>query len=139
MAVARAEGAGRVIVVDDASTEDAVGAISAWAAKSAVPHEVLDPENPGAKADSQNWLTIVAARKNAGFSVSCNIGLRYVRDHTNAPFVLLLNNDAAVSKSYFVDLAAGIANRPKVGLATGTMIVFGECFTICSVTDCMIL
>ena len=25
------------------------------------------------------------------------------------------------------------------GLATGTMIVCGECFTICSVTDCMIL
>jgi hypothetical protein len=53
--------------------------------------------------------------------VSCNIGLSYVRDHTDAPFALLLNNDAAVSPSYFRDLAHGIANIPNIGLATGTI------------------
>jgi GT2 family glycosyltransferase len=35
--------------------------------------------------------------------------------------VLLLNNDAAVSKSYFTDLAAGLEPFPTVGLATGTI------------------
>jgi GT2 family glycosyltransferase len=53
--------------------------------------------------------------------VSCNTGLRFVRDHTDTPFALLLNNDAAVSRSYFTDLANGIANVPNVGLATGTI------------------
>jgi GT2 family glycosyltransferase len=110
----------RVIVVDDASTEDAVGAISSWAAKSGVKYQVVDADSLG-EGTASPWLTIAAGKTNAGFSVSCNIGLRYVRDHTDAPFVLLLNNDAAVSKSYFMDLAAGIATRRNVGLATGTI------------------
>ena len=33
----------------------------------------------------------------------------------------MLNNDAAVSPSYFTDLAAGVASIPHVGLATGTI------------------
>lgn len=131
----------RVVLVDDASTEDAVGSIAAWAARSGVPHDIIDPaqlENPndesgrssiraieahrpGAGRNPEAWLTIVASKTNSGFSVSCNTGLRYVRDHTAAPFALLLNNDAAVSRSYFADLAAGIEKIPNVGLATGTI------------------
>jgi GT2 family glycosyltransferase len=110
----------RVIVVDDASTEDAVGDISAWAARSGVIYQVIEPERLVAGKQAR-WLTIVAAKTNAGFSVSCNTGLRYARDHTDAPLVLLLNNDAAVSTSYFVELAKGIADRPNVGLASGTI------------------
>jgi GT2 family glycosyltransferase len=131
----------RVILVDDASTEDAVGTIESWAARSGASHEVVDPadlaprsdrparsDTPAAgtrqnhpRAKSDAWLTIVASKTNSGFSVSCNTGLRYVRDQTDAPFVLLLNNDAAVSRSYFPDLAAGIQEIPRLGLATGTI------------------
>jgi GT2 family glycosyltransferase len=110
----------RVIVVDDASTEDAVGTISAWAEKLRLSHTVVNSEEIN-EHTAAPWLTIAAAKTNSGFSVSSNIGLRYVRDRTDAPFVLLLNNDAAVSKSYFVDLAQGIADRRNVGLATGTI------------------
>jgi GT2 family glycosyltransferase len=110
-----------VILVDDASTDDAVGAIAAWADNAQVTYQVVVPAELGALVNPAGWLTIVASTTNAGFSVSCNIGLRYVRDHTAAPFVLLLNNDAAVSPSYFADLAAGIANAPNVGLVTGTI------------------
>jgi len=109
-----------VILVDDASTEDAVGAIAAWAARVGEPHQVVTPEEIGTRTNSV-WLTIVANRTNSGFSASCNIGLRYARDYTDAPEVLLLNNDAAVSRSYFPDLAAGIADFGNVGLATGTI------------------
>lgn len=111
----------RVVLVDDASTENAVDSIAAWAAQHRVAHEIVDPGALTTRKDSQACLTIVASKTNSGFSVSCNTGLRYVRDHTDAPFVLLLNNDAAVSRSYFQDLAAGIAAVPNVGLATGTI------------------
>jgi GT2 family glycosyltransferase len=112
---------GHVILVDDASTEDAVGAIAAWAENASVPYRVVDPTELGTQVKSGGWLTIVASKTNSGFSVSCNIGLRYVRDHTAAPFALLLNNDAAVSPSYFLDLAGGIAHASNLGLATGTI------------------
>lgn len=111
----------RVLLVDDASTEDAVGAIARWAARSNESHRVVDPEQLLLDGDDGSWLTIVAAKKNSGFSASCNVGLRYVRDCTDSPYALLLNNDAAVSRSYFPDLAAGIAGLPRVGLATGTI------------------
>ncbi len=110
----------RVILVDDASTQDAVGMIAGWATGSQASFQIVDPEEL-ASADPAVWLTIVASKRNSGFSVSCNTGLRYTRDHTDAPFTILLNNDAAVSASYFTDLAAGIANIPNVGLATGTI------------------
>ena len=117
---------GHVILVDDASTEDAVGKIAAWAKQQHVPHEIVDPATLMTRSNSQAWLTIVASKINSGFSVSCNLGLRYVRDRTDAPFVLLLNNDAAVSRSYFPDLATGIAPVPNVGLATGTIYEWDE-------------
>ena len=111
----------RVILVDDASTEDAVSAIARWAAQSGESYAVVESGELETRDYPDVWLTIVAAKANAGFSVSCNIGLRYVRDHTEAPFALLLNNDAAVSPSYFVDLAAAMKTVPNVGLATGTI------------------
>jgi GT2 family glycosyltransferase len=111
----------RVILVDDASTEDAVGTIAGWAARSGDSYEVVDAVDLGAEVTTDSWLTIVASKQNSGFSVSCNIGLGYVRDHTDSPFALLLNNDAAVSSTYFRDLALGLATAPNVGLATGTI------------------
>lgn len=111
----------RVILVDDASTDDAVGTIAAWAARTGASYEIVGPAELGTRTNEAVWLTIVASKTNSGFSVSCNTGLRYVRDHTTAPFALLLNNDAAVSPSYFRDLAAGVAKTANVGLATGTI------------------
>jgi GT2 family glycosyltransferase len=111
----------RVILVDDASTEDAVGTIAGWAAQSGDSFRVVDAKDLGTEVTTDSWLTIVASKRNSGFSVSCNIGLGYVRDRTDSPFVLLLNNDAAVSSTYFRDLAEGIATAPNLGLATGTI------------------
>ncbi|HEY3113407.1 MAG TPA: glycosyltransferase family 2 protein [Gemmatimonadaceae bacterium] len=111
----------RVILVDDASTEDAVGTIVRWAAQSGDRYQVVDIADLPAGITTAAWLTIVSSKTNSGFSVSCNIGLGHVRDHTDAPFALLLNNDAAVSPSYFTNLARGIAGIPDVGLATGTI------------------
>jgi hypothetical protein len=110
-----------VILVDDASTENAVAAIARWASRIGESYRILSPSDLFDKPVSSAWLTVVASEVNRGFSVSCNIGLRYVRDRTDAPYALLLNNDAAVSRSYFADLAAGIAVSQQVGLATGTI------------------
>jgi GT2 family glycosyltransferase len=116
----------RVVLVDDASTEDAVGTIAGWAAVAGESYLIVDAMDLRAHMTTAPWLTIVASKMNCGFSISCNIGLSYVRDHTDAPFALLLNNDAAVSRSYFRELASGIATIPNVGLATGTIYEWDE-------------
>ncbi|HYN80968.1 MAG TPA: glycosyltransferase family 2 protein [Gemmatimonadaceae bacterium] len=111
----------RVILVDDASTDDAVTTIADWVAQSGESHAVVEPGELETREGARAWLTIVASKTNSGFAASCNIGLRFVRDHTDAPFALLLNNDAAVAPSYFPDMAAGIRTVHNVGLATGTI------------------
>ena len=110
----------QVILIDDASTEPAVDTIATWAKRTGELYAVVAPKELS-RGSVATWLILVASKVNAGFSASCNIGLRYVRDHTDSPFALLLNNDAAVSRTYFRDLADGIADVENIGLATGTI------------------
>lgn len=112
---------GKVLLVDDASTENAVHEITRWAERATIDHRVVPAAALAGSIEPSPWLTIAAAATNAGFIRSCNIGLRYVRDFTRAPFVLLLNNDAAVTPDYFAELARAVAVAPDVGLLTGSI------------------
>jgi GT2 family glycosyltransferase len=112
---------GSVLLVDDASTENAIEVIAAWARKSDIPHRVVDPVTLTRAKQHAPWLTIVASNVNGGFVVSCNIGLRYMRDHTDSSHTLLLNNDTAVAPDYFGELALAVDRHPDVGLLTGSI------------------
>ena len=112
---------GSVILVDDASTDDAVKRITGWAGESGIEHNVVTTGELRRSIEPRSWLTIVAADVNSGFVRSCNLGLRYVRDFTAAPFVLLLNNDAAVTPSYFGELSAALERAPHAGLLSGSI------------------
>lgn len=112
---------GTVLLVDDASTDNAVARITNWAKEAGVDHRIVPPSSLGQRNKATQWLTIVAADQNAGFVRSCNIGLGYVRDLTDAPFVLLLNNDAEVTPGYFAELARAVERVPSVGLLTGSI------------------
>ena len=112
---------GTVILVDDASTDDAVAQIAAWAESIGIDHEIVPATALGHEQRPRQWLTIAVAQVNGGFVRSCNIGLGYVRDFTKAPFVLLLNNDAEVTPDYFAELAKAIDRAPDVGLLSGSI------------------
>jgi GT2 family glycosyltransferase len=112
---------GRVVLVDDASTDEAVARISAWAKSSGVDYQTVPASSLKRETPSERWLTIAAAEANGGFVRSCNIGLRYVTDFTKAPFALLLNNDTAVAPTYFAELAKAIELAPDAGLLSGSI------------------
>jgi GT2 family glycosyltransferase len=112
---------GRVLLVDDASTDNAVARITTWAKDAGVDRRVVSPSSLGEQGQASEWLMIVAAEQNAGFVRSCNIGLGYVRDFTDAPFVLLLNNDAEVTPDYFAELSKAVEQVPSIGLLTGSI------------------
>jgi GT2 family glycosyltransferase len=112
---------GNVLVVDDASTDDAVPQITRWAQGAGIDHRVVNAPELQQPVQPATWLTIVAAKENSGFIRSCNLGLRHVRDFTNAPYVLLLNNDAAVTPAYFAHLAKAVTLAPEAGLMSGSI------------------
>lgn len=112
---------GTVLLVDDRSTDDAVEQIVEWARKTGVPHGVAPADRLNDTRAGTSWLTIVASGINGGFVRTSNIGLRYLRDRSTVPYVLLLNNDAAVSTSYFGDLEEAVREHPDAGLLSGSI------------------
>jgi GT2 family glycosyltransferase len=112
---------GSVLLVDDASTENAVEMIADWARRADIPCRIVDPASLTGEQGDSLWLTIVASTVNAGFVAGCNIGLRYFRDGTDATHVLLLNNDTAVAAEYFGELAKAVERHRDVGLLTGSI------------------
>jgi GT2 family glycosyltransferase len=112
---------GQVIVVDDASTEDAVARIAEWAEVVGIDQQVVPTSALLRGPLPSSWLTIAVAAQNSGFVQVCNAGLRYVRDNTAVPFVLLLNNDTEIARNYFGELAKALSRAPKTGLLTGSI------------------
>jgi GT2 family glycosyltransferase len=112
---------GQVLLVDDASTEDAVARIAKWAETAGVDHQTVSTTVLERGRLPDRWLTIAAAETNSGFVQVCNSGLRYVRDFTRAPFVLLLNNDTEIAPNYFGELEKALARAPDMGLLTGSI------------------
>jgi GT2 family glycosyltransferase len=110
---------GKVLLVDDASTEDAVARIAAWAKSEGIDHRIVPVASLQKSLEPSPWLNIAVLESNSGFVQVCNAGLRYVRDHTKAPFVLLLNNDTEIAPNYFEELAKALARAPETGLLTG--------------------
>jgi GT2 family glycosyltransferase len=112
---------GTVLVVDDASTENAVAQMNAWAEQTGIPHQAVSASSLKLGALPQRWLTIAVAETNSGFVQVCNAGLRYMREFTTAPYVLLLNNDTEVAPNYFAELALALSRAPDTGLLTGSI------------------
>lgn len=78
-----------VIVVDNASQDDALGTLD------------------GLQAD------LLPESTNGGFARGCNVGSR----HGSAPYVLLLNPDAVIDQAGLERLVTVLAEDPHVGLA----------------------
>jgi GT2 family glycosyltransferase len=112
---------GKVLLVDDASTEDAVARIAAWAEGAGVDHRVVPMAGLQSRLEPSPWLSIAVAEVNSGFVQVCNAGLRHVRDCTTAPYALLLNNDTELTPNYFGELAKALAQKPDTGLLTGSI------------------
>lgn len=112
---------GQVLIVDDASTDDAVARIAEWAQGVGIDQQIVPTSALQRGELPMRWLTVAVAAQNGGFVKVCNAGLRYVREHTTAPFVLLLNNDTEIAPNYFGELAKALARAPETGLLTGSI------------------
>jgi len=108
----------RVIVVDNASRDGSIGALTEWAGRAGVSYEVVS----GAARAKSTWLTIVSSATNLGFAGGNNLGLAHAAADPAVTHFLLLNNDAAVEPDYFAELAKGCAAHPHAGLLSGTIL-----------------
>jgi GT2 family glycosyltransferase len=96
----------RVIVVDNASSDDSVTRIRAWM------------RNRGSA------YTLIRAARNAGYAAGNNLGIALALE-TGTPYVFLLNNDTTVEPDCVSHLLASAAQDPSVAIVGSTLIEDG--------------
>lgn len=72
-----------------------------------------------------NNATILETGENLGFSGGVNLGIKYAINN-HADFILLLNNDAIVSKIAVTELVTRISGDERIGLIGGKILYLGD-------------
>ncbi|GMK37426.1 glycosyl transferase [Paenibacillus sp. CCS19] len=81
------------------------------------PYELIVVDN-GSNDGTAEWcagrgITFIAISANAGFPAACNKGLRIA----SGDQLMLLNNDIVATPNWLLNLSAGLAQEPGIGLA----------------------
>lgn len=131
-----------VIVCDNASSDDSMSRLRAWAAgrQSAPPpsaaelRPLIDPpvakpvelceaqrdETPR-RTRSPTPLTLIQTGANLGFAGGCNVGIRYALAQ-GADYVWILNNDTVVAAASLRQLVAVQQSDPDIGIVGSTLL-----------------
>jgi len=99
----------RVAVVDNASTDDSVPAISAWIAR---------------HADS--GFEMLRSNENRGFAGASNLALQHLASDAGLTHFFLLNNDAAVDAGCLAEIERALAEAPSTGIVGPTVFESGS-------------
>lgn len=104
---------GRVVVVDNASTDGSVEAFERW-------------RTARAAGSSAPAVSIVSAPSNLGFAGANNLGVAALAADPATGHFLLLNNDATVDPGFFAHIARALDMAPDAGLLGATIYVAGR-------------
>lgn len=139
----------KVVVCDNASSDDSIAAIQKWATGGATvepqsPHfshllsapldkpgigfarysrAFADSDKPGV---SDARLVLIEVGSNAGFAGGNNAGLRYALKHTSAQFFWLLNTDTVVEPSALTRLVERAMADDRLGMTGSSLLYYWE-------------
>ena len=137
----------RVVVVDNASTDDSCDYIHNWVNNRFDVWQTgprSTPSNPtsgrsftfaeyereeaeeGGDRSRDEFLTVVRSAENLGFAGGNNVGLRFALARGDAGFVWLLNNDTVVDKSALTAMVTRIQAKPGTGMCGSTLLFFAR-------------
>ena len=115
----------RVVVVDNASTNDSLSHISDWAAAKGIETLQIDrvtAESAAPTRDLQDRIVLIQTGKNLGFAGGNNVGIRYALK-MGAECVWLLNNDTVVKPDSVKPLIAALYSEDSIGIV-GSCILY---------------
>ena len=98
----------RVVVVDNASTDDSVPSVSAWIAR-----------------EAGSGFELLVSDTNRGFAGASNLALERLTSDPTLTHFLLLNNDATVDRRCFADIDRALSEAPTAGILGVTIYEIG--------------
>ena len=119
-----------IIVCDNASSDDSLDHISAWArvaTRAGVPLRVKRLERHEAERGPVNAtadLTLIQTGGNLGFAGGNNVGMAYLLQGGDCEFIWLVNNDCVVAPDSLTHLVATAVADPMIGVVGGTLLEF---------------
>lgn len=133
----------RVIVVDNASTDQSVQKIEQWArgdinanlddSPVCLPRKFINTKlsitNSNKKENLKNVMSsdcinLIAHTSNDGFAAGCNIGINIAMQDTACRYIWLLNNDTVVDKSALGALVNCMIEDSTVGMCGSTLLYY---------------
>ena len=93
----------RIVVVDNASTDDSWQRLQELA------------------ASAGNKVTVIHAEKNGGYGAGNNLGIRYAVERNKATHVLIANPDVFFTESCVLRLARIFQKHPEAGIVTAAI------------------
>jgi GT2 family glycosyltransferase len=114
-----------IVVVDNASADDSVAAIAAWAAahRDTRLREVqvlLETNARNSRADG--FLTLVRMERNAGFAGANNVAIEMALKSPTVEFVWILNNDTEILPDSLTALQRRFSEDPSIGMCGSTLV-----------------
>ncbi len=129
-----------IFVIDNASSDDSVSRIRAWAldnlpsanerraANGLTPFQFRDFTGPAPDPDlpgGPGYVTLIQAGRNAGYAAGNNVGLRLALEE-GFDFFWILNNDTEVEPDAVDWLIRRMNEDPQIGICGSTLIYHGR-------------
>jgi GT2 family glycosyltransferase len=112
----------RLLVCDNASTDDCVQRLRAWGASRMLLEYPNEPAAWGDERPPAGAVVLLHTGANLGYAGGNNVGMRYALSRGDAEFVWILNNDTTVAPSALAALVTKARSDPAFGIVGSTML-----------------
>lgn len=116
----------RIIVVDNASTDDSVAKLREWLRAGGCDSvELTENEilaDSGGRSNVQSDYVILHAVRNSGYAAGNNLGIHFALGLAETEYVFVLNNDTRVEPDCIPRLAAHADRDPAIGIVGPTVV-----------------
>jgi GT2 family glycosyltransferase len=122
------QGLARIIIVDNASTDESALQIRRWFLSGSRDHlEVSEQELSEATRgpNAAPPYVFVHARRNGGYATGNNLGIEFALSLADTEYVFVLNNDATVQPDCIARLVSWAERDPAAGIIGSTLIEDG--------------
>jgi GT2 family glycosyltransferase len=120
------QGLARIIIVDNASTDDSVIKIREWlhSRHSCFVEltEIEIPSVPIRPQDTALGYAFIRSRRNGGYAAGNNLGIRFALRLVDTEYVFVLNNDTTVEPNSISRLVTCADEDPEAGVVGSTLI-----------------